>query len=226
MRPDSMAPPTKTTDPGAGPEPADGVEGGLRQAGDLAEPPGMALGMGAGDRCAVCGTHLAGDQRYCLECGERRGKARFAAIASSPRPERREPKRARRAPGLSAGTTLIAGVGTLLLALGIGVLIGRSANSSTPQASSSKVQVVTVGGGAGVGTAASAASSGSGGSSAKHGKSHKSNKSSAKAATTPTTAAPTASTVKNLPPPTVTIGAKGHGPGYTHGHFTGKFFGP
>src|SRR5215831_8576095 len=37
------------------------------------------VGVAAGDRCAVCGAPLAPDQRYCLQCGERRGQARFTA---------------------------------------------------------------------------------------------------------------------------------------------------
>ena len=32
-------------------------------------------------------------------------------------------------------------------------------------------------------------------------------------------------TVQKLPPPTVTVGQKGSGAGYQHGHFTGNFFG-
>ena len=46
--------------------------------------PRRSLGAAAGsDRCAACGAHLANDQRYCLECGERRGQARFTAPAAA-----------------------------------------------------------------------------------------------------------------------------------------------
>ena len=38
-----------------------------------------ALVTASSDHCAVCGAQMAADQRYCLECGERRGQARFAA---------------------------------------------------------------------------------------------------------------------------------------------------
>src|SRR5579875_344165 len=40
------------------------------------------LRMSSGDRCAECGSALAIDQRYCVECGTRRGRPRFA-IASA-----------------------------------------------------------------------------------------------------------------------------------------------
>ncbi|MFZ0388585.1 MAG: zinc-ribbon domain-containing protein, partial [Solirubrobacteraceae bacterium] len=30
-----------------------------------------------GDRCVNCGAPLSSDQRYCINCGERRGAARF-----------------------------------------------------------------------------------------------------------------------------------------------------
>jgi hypothetical protein len=58
---------------------------------------------------------------------------------------------------VSSGTTLVAGVGVLLLAIGLGVLIGRLGHNSTSnqKASAPPVQVVTVqGGGGGASTAA------------------------------------------------------------------------
>ena len=52
---------------------------------------------------------------------------------------------------MSSGTTLVAGVGVLLLAIGLGVLIGRigHTNSNQKAASTPAVQVVTVNGGSG-----------------------------------------------------------------------------
>jgi hypothetical protein len=52
---------------------------------------------------------------------------------------------------MSSGTTLVAGVGVLLLAIGLGVLIGRLGhnNSSNQKASAPPVQVVTMQGGGG-----------------------------------------------------------------------------
>ena len=100
-----------------------------------------------GDRCTNCQKPLASDQRYCVNCGTRRGKPRFsfdslaAQSAANKEPEPK-PHRSR----MSAATTLVAGVATLLLALGVGVLIGHNSNS-TPQRASAPAQIVTVGGG-------------------------------------------------------------------------------
>jgi hypothetical protein len=105
---------------------------------------------------------LAHDQRYCVECGERRGASRLpnaqpAAEASSS--GRARTSRAPRGQRISSGTTLVAGVGVLLLAIGLGVLIGRLGhnNSSNQKASAPPVQVVTVQGGGGGGTAGTSA---------------------------------------------------------------------
>ncbi|HTZ85099.1 MAG TPA: hypothetical protein VMB05_00395 [Solirubrobacteraceae bacterium] len=116
--------------------------------------------------CAACGAPLAGDQRYCLQCGERTmpmssvlaGGASQAAPASptSQVPPGIAPPTPR-LPGSSGddgrgnALTVIAGVGVLLLAMGIGVLIGRS-TSSKPSAASAAPQVITVGSTAGAGT--------------------------------------------------------------------------
>lgn len=175
----------------------------------------------ARERCAMCGATLAADQRYCVECGQRCGPSRvpfsegLAQRAATPSPE---PRPQRRRPSVNA--TLIAGVGTLLLALGIGVLIGRLGDSSTTK--SPAVQVVTVaGGGAGAttgaaGTGAESQTSTTAAGAAKTG-----------AAATGAAAAAKAKAAKPAVPVTkvVKIGSKGSGPGYQHGHFTGNFFG-
>lgn len=197
--------------------------------GHVAPPPGghvapptetLAPALAAGDRCANCGSTLAPDQRYCLECGERRGQARFTAAPTTKRsPVVSEESVRRMPPRFSSGSTLIAGVGTLLLAMGIGVLIGRSGPSRG--AGNSTVRVVNLGGSPGVSTASTgstpttAASTGAG-----RGKGRGNGKHTSKATANVT------QTVKNIPPPTVTVGAPGHGKGYTNGKFTGTFFGP
>lgn len=113
-----------------------------------------------GDRCANCQTPLAADQRYCVNCGERRGRARFsnetlAAQATPPPADAPVPPR-RHHPRLSSAATLIAGVATLLVAMGVGVLIGHYSNNSTPQRAAA--QVITVnGGGASTGAASTGA---------------------------------------------------------------------
>ena len=178
------------------------------------------------ERCAACGAPMAADQRYCVECGQRRGPGRVPFVEGIPQPKGEDPGRRRsslRRPR-SLDATLIAGVGTLLLALGIGVLIGRSSNGTSSK--SARVQVVSVaGGGSGAstgttGTGASASTSGAVSSTptTKAATSHANAKVSAALAAKKAAAGP--------PPKVVTIGSPGHGPGYQNGHFTGNFFGP
>ena len=139
------------------------------------------LAGAVGDRCANCEAPLASDQRYCLNCGERRGKARFTfallaagAVPGELQPPALPPRRSR----FSGGTTLVAGVATLLLAMGVGVLIGHDSNTTTTRASSP----IVINPGAGTG-AGSAATSGIGGTAStagtarsRHGKAVKSPK--------------------------------------------------
>lgn len=115
---------------------------------------------GSGDNCPSCGASLAPDQRYCLACGHRRGDPRLpfmdavvfmesakqptpakAAVAAAPPPERR--------PFMSANASLVAGVATLILAIGVGVLIGRTGDSGSSSAAAPAPQVIKVGGGGG-----------------------------------------------------------------------------
>ncbi len=121
--------------------------------------------------CAACGAPLADDQRYCLHCGERTaalgsvlpGAAPASALASGAGSPANGPGSTPPAalgppgaappspPGVPGGgeaagrgnaVTVIAGVGVLLLAMGIGVLIGRS-GASKPSAAAAP-QVITV----------------------------------------------------------------------------------
>ena len=104
-----------------------------------------------GEACGTCGTLLARDQRYCLACGARR--AGLGAMLGGPRePGVRETTVVRDAvpPAppddpwrIDAG--LLAGIGCLLLALLVGVLIGRSVGDEGPARASAQ-QVVTIGG--------------------------------------------------------------------------------
>ena len=115
-----------------------------------------------GEQCPACGALMAADQRYCLECGQRRGEPRLPfmdavvlmdVVVKGPSKAPPAPPRQRR-PRLSANATLIAGIGTLLLALGIGVLIGRSGNHTNSGASSTPVVVKVPGSGEATGTTA------------------------------------------------------------------------
>jgi hypothetical protein len=131
-------------------------------------PTDSLLGTQVGsDRCAVCGAGLSPDQRYCVECGTRRGKPRFSVQAPTRQEPADVPVAATKRRGLSSGGTLLAGIATLLLALGVGVLIGHS-NSSSPKNGNVRV-VVNGGGGSGGSTGAAAATTSSTGSSGSSG---------------------------------------------------------
>lgn len=195
-----------------------------------------------GERCVNCGAPLASDQRYCVQCGERRGQSRFALAdaAAAPPPSARaaaapgEPRRRR--PGY--GATLVAGVATLLLAMGVGVEIGRINHDNGSSATKAPATtVITVGGGASAPAAQStAAATSAPGKSAHPSKAAAKKAKQAAAAPKPTKAAVqkashAASSVlgssggqQNA---TVTTGqsCNSGSAGCANGHFTGTFFG-
>jgi hypothetical protein len=138
-------------------------------------PTGQLLVGTVGDRCVNCGAPLAADQHYCIHCGERRGKSRFAAPETSgqtvqttthvtPPPAQAGPRRP------SYGTTLVAGVATLLLAMGVGVEIGRISNNGNNGGSKAAAapSVITVNGGSASTAATTAAGTQSPASSTHH----------------------------------------------------------
>jgi hypothetical protein len=109
-----------------------------------------------GEPCQACGAPLAGDQRYCLQCGTRRTEARLPfrdilAGEAAPPPTAVAPPTASAGadPGPRTGLTFLAGLACLLLALGVGVLIGRSGDKTTTITGSTPApQVISVGGAA------------------------------------------------------------------------------
>ena len=107
------------------------------------------LSAPSADRCVNCESALASDQRYCLECGERRGKARFSFEAVNRRPASAPPPERRRL-HINSSLSLILGVATLLLAMGVGVLIGHNSNTkAVPTASGNQtIKVEGLGNGA------------------------------------------------------------------------------
>jgi hypothetical protein len=126
------------------------------------------------DRCAMCGAEMAPDQSYCVECGTRRGKARFSLSqgAQAAPLAAVTPTRSHR---FSPSSTVLVGLAVLILSLGVGVLIGRSGSGTGKQP---PINVV-VGGAAGAGAAGAATpASGSGNSSgaSNHSKSSGSSK--------------------------------------------------
>ncbi len=121
-----------------------------------------------GESCASCGSPLAGDQRYCLECGERRSPTSSVLLGGPPGaghaaapPPSAPPVPPAGPPGESpwqrnTTLTVIAGVGVLLLAMGVGVLIGRAGGGKTTTA---PAQVISVASTPAAGTGAGAGSS-------------------------------------------------------------------
>jgi len=184
---------------------------------------------------------MAADQRYCLHCGQRRGDPRLpfmdavtfmdaakhppqAAAAVAAPPSGRKPR-------ISANASLIAGVGTLLLAMGIGVLIGKTGEGSSTSAPAQ--QVIKVGGG-GAETAAAAKGSESGAGAKANGSSGGGGKKTAKAKSKIDSSGTTKAAAEvlkpagdvKLPPPTVEKGGscESGAAGCEGGKFNGNFF--
>lgn len=188
---------------------------------------------GTEDRCTACGAPLQHDQRYCVECGERRGQSRFPTAPPVTQVTTRQTRtvQPRRRPTMSAGTTLVAGVGVLLLAIGLGFLIGHNNNTSTQRAAAPP-QVITVQGGSGAAASTAPTSTTTGSTSKKKAKA----KAAAKTPAAPTAAVQKKATQaagkvlgnsKHLAPPTVTTGgscSNGQA-GCSGGKFNGNFFG-
>ncbi|HWH93166.1 MAG TPA: hypothetical protein VNT03_04845 [Baekduia sp.] len=101
--------------------------------------------------CRTCAAPLAADQRYCLQCGTRRAEARlpFLDILAQQLPPGATTAAAAPAQSswlgrVSTNAAAVAGVACLLLALGVGVLIGGL--GSDDSAASGSPQVISVGG--------------------------------------------------------------------------------
>jgi hypothetical protein len=201
------------------------------------EPPAAqvkASAVQAGDRCASCGALLAPDQRYCLECGLRRGDPRLpfmdavVLMEAVKRPAQAPPPPKRERSGISPNAALIAGVGTLLLALGIGVLIGRSGNGETSGTARQPAPIVIHSGGGEEATAATGKNS-TGGGAASKAKTKKQKQAALKEAETHPAAEEVLKPAGNvkLPPAKVQPGGKCEAgtAGCENGKFSGNFFG-
>ena len=98
----------------------------------------------SGDACAACGVPLAPDQRYCLNCGERRGPARIDPVAHARANEAaREPAPAEGAPVWPLPSPRVAGIATLLV-LGFGIVAGAAAGPKGKPAATPARAVVVV----------------------------------------------------------------------------------
>jgi hypothetical protein len=172
----------------------------------------------AGEQCPSCGAHMAIDQRYCLECGQRRGDPRlpfmdavvFMNASRAPKEAAVAPAAAREPRSrMTANASLIAGVATA---------------SSAPQ-------IIRVGGSGGEEAAATASTAGGGQIDGKGGKAKK-GKPPEKAIDSSGTSEAAAEVLKpagdvKLPPPTVQKGGdcESGAAGCEDGEFTGDFFG-
>jgi hypothetical protein len=133
----------------------------------MTEPAAVSEPVVAAEPCSQCSAPLAPDQRYCLQCGAPGahvggpmggprvggptsqsavpggGQAPPGAPSAPPGMQSRASLAPAQMSGRSNTLALLAGIGVLLLAMGVGVLIGRAG------AGSSKVppaQVISVGG--------------------------------------------------------------------------------
>jgi hypothetical protein len=116
--------------------------------------------FGGHESCPNCGARMAADQRYCLNCGHRRGEPRLpfmdavvfmesmgspgAGAGAAPPPP---PSEQKSSPRMNANAALIAGVATLVLAIGVGFLIGRSGHENSGSQAAAPIKVIEVGGG-------------------------------------------------------------------------------
>src|SRR6185312_7512805 len=138
--------------------------------GPVTVTPSMA-GFGSNESCPNCGAQMAADQRYCLNCGHRRGEPRLPFMdavvfmeslgappgGGTPPPPPASPGGGS-SPRMNANAALIAGVATLVLAIGVGFLIGRSGHAASDNAAAeAPIKVIEVGGGGGGGEPAETA---------------------------------------------------------------------
>lgn len=155
------------------PDPIAASEPSQATAPETGASPGLLVGMASADRCANCGAEMAVDQRYCVECGIRRGRPRFSmtpagGAAASTAVVPQGPSGAR-----PTMTLVAVGLVIVLLALGVGVLIGHDGGKQP-------VHVTVSGAGTGAGQ------SSSGGSAAKPKSSSSSGNTSTGSSTAPT----------------------------------------
>jgi len=174
--------------------------------------------------CPNCGADMAPDQRYCIQCGERR--AGGGLREALPRTQAPAPAPTSKRTSMSPNSSLIAGVATLLIALGVGVLIGRSGDNGGA-AKAATPQIVTVSGAA----AGAAGAPGATADSAAAPKTAKARKKAAASKSKVSGASSVDATAKKngvkLPPKVVKIGQKCEkgAKGCQGGKFTGNFFG-
>lgn len=103
------------------------------------------------ERCVQCAAPLAEDQRYCLNCGQRRAQARlpFLEVLAERRAEGLPPRDASAIASTESGArsvtplAAVTAVSAVVVALAAGVVIGHQGDQAKP----AKPQVISVGGG-------------------------------------------------------------------------------
>lgn len=120
-----------------------------------------------GETCEECGGPLAVDQRYCLNCGHRRGEARVdyrgvmaasngspgqgqapppsAPVSGGPSGEKQPPEEGKKGERDFAPLAAVGGIAVLGLMLLVGVLIGRGDSSPTATSAPQVVRVPAAG---------------------------------------------------------------------------------
>lgn len=88
------------------------------------------LGNTATDRCLICSAEMTPDQRYCVECGTRRGAVRFKAPRATPKRELATSTPAGISSHVSPTVTRWLAILVVLVALGVGILIGNSGKTT------------------------------------------------------------------------------------------------
>jgi hypothetical protein len=187
------------------------------------DPVGPSLLAIPAERCPNCEAPMAADQRYCTECGQRRGRPRLPFMDGRTRPAAVVTAGPARQARMAPSTALIAGICTLLLAMGVGVLIGQSGSDTQSATKAPAVQVVSVPGAAAPAGATAAAAGAAGAAGAAAAKASKSTSGTAATTKKSPKAAKPAATKKA--PKVVKLGDKCTGRGCTNGRFTGDFFG-
>lgn len=109
---------------------------------DRIEAPAMSPEV---DQCTYCGAPLAGDQRYCLNCGRRRGNVRPPwTRAAAPDPATKAPSSWVIA-GRSVSPRLLGGgLAIFVVALLLGIVIGDSGDGGKQVAAAPQVITVSV----------------------------------------------------------------------------------
>jgi hypothetical protein len=121
-------------------------------------PGGSIIAFEERDSCPDCGASMAADQRYCLACGHRRGdppppvlgavnSMDFADAGGGPGRTLPPPPSRQGSRGRSPNSALIVGVATLILAVGLGFLVGRAGHEGGSSANHGPERITIESGG-------------------------------------------------------------------------------